>query len=328
MTRDSSVIVTGLGWEIPGLADDQAAALLRAVRQPMQYGEFDPQRVLGKKGLRYKDRATLLALCAASKAMQDRGLLDAPAEERARIGVCVSSNLGNMDTVCQEAEIIAKEHVDKTSPMNLPVASSNVIPAGIAIRFGCKAINLMLCNGATSGVDALNLSAQMIRAGRADKMIVVGVEPSNPVTERLLYECDPEAATAEPLRSGELAACLILEAEDGTNTARAYGRLGAYDALPAGAPWRSPARKPAVWFVPSQRTPRSRALVQAARSNGMAEAAVIDLSLNTGELYGALGVFQALVALLQLKESGKKEALVSNGLSFGDGLSSIELRVS
>lgn len=324
MKNRKPIAVTGIGWEIPGW---EAKPLLAAIEATVEYGEFDPKPILGKKGLRYKDRATLLALCAVHKALQDRGLLDVEPERRVNIGVCVSSNFGNVDTVCLESEIICREHVDKTSPMNLPVASSNVIPASIAIRFGFKGINLMLCNGATSGVDAVHIAANMLRSGRAEKMVVVGVEPLNAITEKLMLECDPENATSDGLSHGELAACLILEPLECNSTTASYGTVGEYGFVPSGQAWAPKFTVPDVWFVPTQRTQRARDLVKNAQGNGFAGVPTIDVSRQTGELYGALGVFQVLVALLYLKDSAKKQALVSNGLAFGDGLSSIELRV-
>jgi hypothetical protein len=59
----------------------------------------------------------------------------------------------------------------------------------------------------------------------------------------------------------------------------------------------------------------------------LADVPVVDTTSNTGELYGALGVFQALVAPLYLRLTGGGLALLSNGLTFGDGLSSLQLRI-
>lgn len=324
MTIKKPIAVTGMGWEIPGW---NSSRILDILQKPLEYGEFDPKTILGKKGLRYKDRATLLALCAVYKALEDRDLLDVEPEQRANIGVCVSSNLGNMDTVCFESEVIHKEHVDKTSPMSLPVASSNVIPASIAIRFGFKAINLMLCNGATSGVDAVDIAAKMIRSGRADKMVVVGVESLNPITEKLMRECDPENSFASGQKPGELAACLILEPYEKESTFKNYGMIGEYTFSSPDAISTSTLKDADVWFIPAQTTQRSKTLVSKVRSNGFSGIPNVDITGYTGELYGALGVFQVLVALSYLQETGKKQALVSNGITFGDGLSSIQLSI-
>jgi len=59
----AAVIITGLGLEIPGIQD--TANLLDALKAPVEASEFIPADKLGRQGLRYKDRATKLALCAA-----------------------------------------------------------------------------------------------------------------------------------------------------------------------------------------------------------------------------------------------------------------------
>ncbi len=318
MRAREPIAVTGVGLEIPG---GQGSSGMGSAEQP---SAFDPARLLGKKGLRYKDRATVLALCASHRALEDRGLLGASPAERARVGVCASSNLGNMDTVCQEAATIHNDHVDRTSPMNLPVGSSNVIPAGIAIRWGFKGPNLMLCNGATSGLDAIRIAALMLRSGRADKMLVVGVEPKNAVTERLLRECNPDHHSG--LQCGELAAALVLERwENGPARSPRYGFVGGYGFVPPGGDTDRLPRHADVWFAPSPNSPQSRALVSAMQEGPLAGVPLVDASRGTGEIYGALGVFQVLKALLHLQETGTHRALVSNGFTFGDGLSFLEV---
>jgi len=233
-----------------------------------------------------------------------------------------------MDTVCSESEIINKEHVDKTSPMNLPVASSNVIPASIAIRFGFKGINLMLCNGSTSGIDAINISAQMLKSGRAEIMIVVGVEPANEITQRLLSNCDPDNKEVDNrFRQGELAACLVLEKLQSAQDHRIYGVIGDYEFYPPGMSWASLEEMPDVWFIPAQTNQRSQGLVKQAKSNGFAEVPSIDVSKYCGEIYGALGVFQAVVALSYLINNEKKHAFLANGLTYGDGMSTLHLSI-
>ncbi|WP_444997957.1 beta-ketoacyl synthase N-terminal-like domain-containing protein [Aliikangiella sp. IMCC44359] len=318
------IAVTSVGWEIPGWNNE---SVLDALDDSVVYGEFKPQDVLGKKGLRYKDEATKLALCAVHKALDRAGILELEKEQRKDIGIIVSSNLGNMDTVCQESEIIHQEHVDKTSPMNLPVASSNVIPSSIAIRYGFKAVNLMLCNGATSGVDAINMAIQMIRSGRAEKMVVVGVEPCNEITEQMMTECNPDNPNCSPANLGELASCLILEAYDENSSAKVYGLLGDYEYFSEPKLFSSNYVEPDVWFVPAQTSSRSKNFINSVKKEQFNNSALVDASKNTGELYGALGVYQVLQALFYLKRENKQTALVSNGLTYGDGLSSIEVKV-
>jgi len=318
------VAITGVGLEIPGW---QGACASELSHTSVKYGEFDPRSVLGKKGLRYKDRATLLALCSVQKAMEDRGVHELEKEQRANYGVCVSSNLGNMDTVCEQSEVIHNEHVDVTSPMALPVASSNVIPASIAMRYGCKAVNLMLCNGATSGIDALYMAARMLKSGRAEKMIVVGSEPLNETTKKLLEECNPESSDAGAIQPGESGACLILELLEENHDIPVAGYVGDYEISAAGADPEINLPKPDVWFLPAQNSQRSQQFVQKKLSNGFDHVSTVDVTSATGEIYGALGVVQAVVALQHLAKNGLSRALLSNGLNYGDGLSSIEVSI-
>ena len=171
--------------------------------------DVDPAAVLGRRGLLYKDRATQLALCAARGALVDAELLDeeglaVPGES---VGVVVSSNLGNLDTVCAVAATIAAETVARISPMDLPNASSNVVASTLAIRFGLRGPNLMLCNGATGGVDAVYWADVVIRAGRAERVLVVEVETRNEVVERLVGSSDGllDGAAALVVEDGEAA---------------------------------------------------------------------------------------------------------------------------
>src|SRR5262245_27161412 len=90
----AAVIITGLGLEIPGIQD--TANLLDALKAPVEASEFIPADKLGRQGLRYKDRATKLALCAAQTALTNAGLPTSAATQITpeTFGVVVSSNLG------------------------------------------------------------------------------------------------------------------------------------------------------------------------------------------------------------------------------------------
>lgn len=199
--------VTGVAVALPGAADP--AALLRA---PVPGAEpVDPASLIGKKGLRFKDGATRIGLHLAYAALTDAGLLSGTELQGtgSRIGVVVSSNLGNADTVCKAVETIAKETTSGLSPMDTPNASSNIIASETAIRFGLGGPNLTVCNGAASGLDALRWAALLLRSHRADHVLVVGVEPDNEVTRRLV---------GGPVADG--GAALVLSRE-GAGTARA-----------------------------------------------------------------------------------------------------------
>lgn len=181
-----AILISGHGWEIPVFAGHDSLA--EGLRAGPAAPHFTPERLLGKKGLRYKERSTLLALCAASRALADAGFAkaDTVSLRDDGFGVVVATNTCNLDTVCQAAETIHRQHVNATSAMDLPNASSNVVSAAIAIRFGLRALNLTVCTGASSSLDALVLAANAIRNGRARRMLVVGVEVDGPAARSLL----------------------------------------------------------------------------------------------------------------------------------------------
>ncbi|MDA5283207.1 beta-ketoacyl synthase N-terminal-like domain-containing protein [Streptomyces sp. Isolate_45] len=179
-----NIAVSGVAVALPGVSDP------RALLRPAVPGAepVDAAALIGRKGLRFKDRATRLGLHLAHVALTDAALLDGTelTVPGNRIGTVVSSNLGNADTVCRAVETIAKESTSALSPMDTPNASSNIIASETAIRYGLRGPNLTVCNGRTSGLDAVRWATLMLRTGRADHMLVTGVEPDNEVTRRLV----------------------------------------------------------------------------------------------------------------------------------------------
>ncbi|HEY0700510.1 MAG TPA: beta-ketoacyl synthase N-terminal-like domain-containing protein, partial [Micromonospora sp.] len=214
-----SAVVTGLGFAVPGVRTP--ADLLGPVDATADPIDFRAR--LGRKGLRYQDQATRLTRCAARDALVDAGLLDdaglllVPGD---RVGVSVSSNFGNLDTVCRTVETIATGGARVVSPMDLPNASSNVVASTIAISHGLRGPNLMLCNGVTSGLDAVGWAVRLLTAGRADQVVVVGVEPDTEPARRLLGH--------EPAFDGAVALVLERESAARDRGATVRARLSGY----------------------------------------------------------------------------------------------------
>lgn len=150
----------------------------------------DPLEILGSKGLRYKDRATRLALASGALALEMAGM-----DPRIATGVACASNRGNLDTVERVARTIAASHASDSSPLDLPNASSNIIASSCAIRFGLKGCNLMVASGQGSGFQALWLASHAIRSGRVERMLVVASE--GPPPEGLSFSPDTARNRAE-----------------------------------------------------------------------------------------------------------------------------------
>src|SRR5439155_11811143 len=133
--------------------------------------------------------------------------------------------------------------------------SSNVVASTIAICAGLRGLNLMLCNGTTSGTDALYIAMSAIRAGRASRMLVVGAEPGTSVAA-LVMSTTARAADPGTRSPSEGAAAVVLESAEtaAQRSARVLGYLarcvpgGCSDVASSLA--RVCARTPDVWFVP------------------------------------------------------------------------------
>ncbi|MCG8914802.1 beta-ketoacyl synthase [Actinokineospora sp. PR83] len=174
------VAITGRSAHVPGLTAQQ---LPGSPAEPA-VGAHDAHTVLGRKGLLAKEPATRLALCAVHEAFGLHGKQTSPLPGAAGTAVVVASNLGNAATVC--AMVDSARAGGGVSPLEAPNASSNVIASTIAIRYGFTGPNLMVCSGATAGLDAVRLGALLVRSGRTHRAVVVGVEPDDDIATGLV----------------------------------------------------------------------------------------------------------------------------------------------
>ncbi|HTB49658.1 MAG TPA: beta-ketoacyl synthase N-terminal-like domain-containing protein [Solirubrobacteraceae bacterium] len=245
------------------------------------------RELLGRKGLLYKEPATLMALCAVHRALglpprTPRSL----AEPDPRTAVVVSSNLGNAETVTKVARTARVASVRDISLLDAPNASSNVIASTIAIWFRFGGPNLMVCSGATSGLDAVWLASLLLRTGRADRVVVVGVEPDDEISVALRRRRGGRHA---PARAG--AASLILEpAVVGAGT------------MPALGPIAFVSDREQLTFADHETL-----LVGCAELAGPRQSTV-DVEEELGDLYGALGVVQVATATALIADTDSAAA--------------------
>lgn len=282
MNSQHTAVITGTGVVLPGVST--AAAV--AGGKPAGAEPVDPASLVGRKGMRYKDRATRLAYCATDAVLRDAGLLtdDGLTVPAASTGVVASSTLGNVDTVVRAADTIQAETVTGTSPMDLPNASSNVIASSMAIRFGLRGPNLMVCNGATGGLDAVRWAVTMLAAGRAERMLVLGVEPDTEEARALLGAPGLDGAVALVVETpaaaaarGVSAGTRVGAAVRGRDTARCLERLSA----------QHPDEPPEVWYLSGSEV----------IGDPLPGVTRTDPSAGWGSCVGALGVLQCAAAV-------------------------------
>jgi 3-oxoacyl-[acyl-carrier-protein] synthase II len=312
-----SVQVSGFAVHVPGASPGQLPGAVTDAAEMCPAAEA--KTLLGRKGTLYKEPSTLLALCAVQRALKlPAGRPVAPIAGAAGTAVVVSSNLGNADTVCDITARVDAASCREVSPMEAPNASSNVIAGAIAIRFGFTGPNFTVCNGATSGIDAIRLGARLIRAGRAERVVVAGVEPADPTTELLIKQRDPAAFDGlEPPAPREAAACVVLRHAPAGSPQPGPVRIGRSGVIPPGDPAE------ALSEVVGQVLDGPGSLLFA--PYGVAPAGpydVVDLTECLGETYGALGVLQTACAVARRP----RRALAVSGDRV-DGYSWLELEV-
>ena len=204
-----------------------------------------------------------------------------------RTAVVVSSNLGNVATVCEIAAAVHFRDFREVSPLQTPNASSNVIASTIALRFGFTG-RTSCC--ATARPPDPTPSARRPVAGRPPgrSRAVVGVEPDDKVAQLLAARRSADAGRTQPLVRA--AAALILERADEPVPGAVV--LGHGASLPPGAQIRPllQARRDQLLLVPHEQGPRE--------AGGPAH--VVDLTARIGETYGAHGVLQVALAALWL----------------------------
>lgn len=295
------VVVVGIGLALPGVAT--YGDLLGPL--PGE-GGFDPATGLSGRELRHKDRASRLALRAAEFALHDAGLTDADdafTGAADATAVVVSTNLGNADSVCEAIDTIATAGVRGLSPLGLPQTSSNVIGGWVAIRYRLRGPNLTICNGVTSGLDALAWARNLIVAGRAEAAVVVGVEPANEVVTKALGEQSTDAAVALVLEPADTAAsrgarprATITGYARARNLAAALAFAGVTEEEPVG-----------VWLTDEA------GAASAGEGHLFTATRRIDLESQLGPLAGALGVLQCATAAAHMEGGATGNVLATAG---------------
>ncbi|UGY94194.1 beta-ketoacyl synthase N-terminal-like domain-containing protein [Streptomyces gobiensis] len=308
-----TVLITGLGLALPGV-DFPAGIAERGENTPV-----DPAARIGKKGLRYKDRATQLGLVAAHDALRDAGLMegegrgatvDVPPQS---VGVVASSNYGNLDTVCDVVQTIAEDGSSRLlSPVMTPNLSSNVIASEVALRFALRGPNLTVCNGPTSGLDAVRWAVTWLAAGRARYALVLGSEPDNPVVRGL--------AGSGPVVDGAVALVLEHTSSATERGAAPLAELGPY-ARAADVPGVVTAlgvegKTLVSWYGPEG----------ASADDVLAGTERIDLSPDWGVTSGVLGVLQCAAAIGQFAAGRTGSVLAVAGGPGDDASAGVLLR--
>jgi 3-oxoacyl-[acyl-carrier-protein] synthase II len=135
--------------------------------------DFDPEAILGKKGLRTKDRATKLLLAAVELGCKD---IFETTPKDARPGICIGTSFGSVQSI---GDFLSDAFVNGANNVN-PMAFANTVinsPASnVNIRHASRMSSSTVATTFNAGIDALIYACTYIRAGHAASMVVGGLE--------------------------------------------------------------------------------------------------------------------------------------------------------
>ena len=189
--------------------------------------DFDPTLYVDKKEVKRSDRFQLLAIAAATQAMESSGI-DLEKVDKKRFGVFVGSGVGGLNTLTSETTKIANAPSRKVSPFFIPMSIINLSAGQIAIKYGLKGPCTSMVTACATGNNCIGEAYRVIKHGYADYMLAGSSEaPINRMgiggfssMKALNKNNDPDRASIpfDKERSGfvmgEGAGALILESLD------------------------------------------------------------------------------------------------------------------
>lgn len=187
------VVITGLGAVTPvGIGKDEMwqslmegkSGIARITRfDPTDYstqiaGEvknFDYSLYVDKKEGKRMDRFSHLAIAAAKLAIED-AKLDLSIEDKDRIGTCIGSGIGGVETLHDQYKALFDKGPGRVSPFFVPMMISNMAAGQVSITFGLNGPNTAVVTACASGTNCIGDAFKVIQRGDADMMIAGGTE--------------------------------------------------------------------------------------------------------------------------------------------------------
>ncbi len=137
--------------------------------------DFDVDAFIPRKEQRRIDRYGWYAIAAARMAAADSGL-DFAALDPTRGGCTVSSGIGGLETLSEQARTLLERGPRRISPFTIPAMIPNISAGLIAIEHNLQGPNFAPVTACASGLHSIGLAARAIAYGEADVMLAGGAE--------------------------------------------------------------------------------------------------------------------------------------------------------
>lgn len=144
------------------------------VRIAAEARDFDPAAVLDPKSARRMDRFCQMAIAAGLEAVRESGLDIAANADR--IGTCVCSGIGGMETWENQYKILLEKGPSRVSPFLIPMLVVNMASGNLAIEVGARGPSMTVISACASSLHGIGESYHIIKRGDADAMLAGGAE--------------------------------------------------------------------------------------------------------------------------------------------------------
>ena len=139
--------------------------------------DFDPEAILGTKGLRNFDRSTKLVLSASKLALDDAHITQPISEDQTDIfGVSLGSTMGSVWSISEFDKEGLREGPRSVNPALFPNTVINAPASQISIRFNIQGFNSTVSTGFCASLDAVYYAMNMIELYEYKAVLTGGVE--------------------------------------------------------------------------------------------------------------------------------------------------------
>ncbi|ASN52167.1 beta-ketoacyl-ACP synthase II [Sinomonas sp. R1AF57] len=195
--------------------------------------------VLSRVEMKRMDPSTQYGVIAAREAWRDSGIEEI---DHDRLAVAFATGIGGVWTLLNGWDTLREKGPRRVLPMTVPMLMPNGVAAAVSLDLGARAGAHTPVSACASGTEAMNVGLELIRAGKADVVMVGGAEAAihpMPLASFAAMQAlskrndDPEHASRpydidrDGFVMGEGAGALVLEAEEHAlaRGARIYGEL-------------------------------------------------------------------------------------------------------
>jgi 3-oxoacyl-[acyl-carrier-protein] synthase II len=158
---------SGVGWITAFDASDYPVRIAGEVK------DFDAAGIVSAKEARKLDRNVLLALAAATEALQDGNLNGFDPD---RLGIIFGSAIGGIAGITEQQDVLRERGADRVSPNFIPNVLVDTASGQIAITLGIRGPNYAVVSACATGSHAIGEAAELIKRGVADAVIAGGTE--------------------------------------------------------------------------------------------------------------------------------------------------------